>query len=385
MNSTISDILYHKIFESIDEAIAIENPDGIIIEVNNALCMLTGMSRNDFVGQKGLLHIISKEWKQEYIRFMNSCPADTRLQAEMFIKCPSRAGFWALLKCFGGSYGKIISFSDITEAKRQLTELRRNDERLRFLLEASSEGIVIHEKGVITDVNEATLKMFGYSADEIIGKSIYDFTPLKEHPLIRETIQKNLPTPVVREIYDRHKKIHLVELTGKTIEYRGKEIRVILLNDVTQLREKQVEEQRLVSIIEASPLMVAMMDSKGLRYMNKAGRDLLGYAPDEDILHLGVRDILKYPTDESIIKKVLSSALRTGSWKGQTIFKTKDGRDVLVSQTILAHVKEHNEIGFFSTIAEDITERTKAEQSLMVSRERLKYFMDESREGLIIY
>lgn len=51
--------------------------------------------------------------------------------------------------------------------------------------------MLIHEKGFITDVNNAALNMFGYTKEEVIGKSIFDFAPKKEHAQMADTILNN--------------------------------------------------------------------------------------------------------------------------------------------------------------------------------------------------
>lgn len=186
-------------------------------------------------------------------------------------------------------------------------------------------------------------------------------------------------------MYNKKRQVHFIEFSGKTIHYQGKDVRVVLLKDVTELRGQRIEEERLVSIIEASPFIVAMIDRKGLRYMNQAGRQLLGYGQHEDLSRLSLKNLISKSTEELILKVALPAAVKEGSWKGRSTFKAKDGHEVPVSQIIIVHVDENNEVDFYSTIAEDITERQLAEQTLLLSRERLKYFMEESREAIIIH
>ncbi|HUM45811.1 MAG TPA: PAS domain S-box protein [Chitinophagales bacterium] len=391
MNLLLTDLHYRNIFECLEEALAIEDVNGLIVQVNSSLCKLTGYSREEWLQQDGIGLIVPKEWRRDYDEFREGKKAGKAVEAELFLKRKDGTGCWVRIKSNpvkdddGFTIGRIVSLTDISAGKQQLAGLKRSDDRLRFLLEASSEGILIHEKGIITDVNDASLKMFGYSSEEVIGKSIFDFTPAKEHPKILETIGRNVQVPFVREVYNKKRQVQFVEFTGKTIPYQGKEVRVLLLKDVTELRGKRIEEERLVSIIEASPFVVAMIDRKGLRYMNYAGRQLLGYGSNEDLSRLSLKNLMTKSTEELILKVGLPGAVRDGSWKGHTMFKTKDGREIPVSQTIIVHVDENNEVDFYSTIAEDITDRQLAEQSLLLSRERLKYFMEESREAIIIH
>ncbi|MBA3647518.1 MAG: PAS domain S-box protein [Chitinophagales bacterium] len=382
---------YERIFTTLDEAIVVENAEGKVLLVNNKMCLLTGYSKTDWIGQEGISLIVADEWRKEYEHLRLNHPPDAACEFEGFFHKKNTSGFWGITKGIpfqndqGDFEGRIITIKDITDNKKKLTELKENDERLRFLLEASTEGIVIHEKGIIIDVNDATLKMLGYSREELIGNSIFDFTPKYEHEKIRKTIRENLPSPVIREIINRTGNIVYVELTGKTIQFRENEIRVILMRDISELRVKRIEEQRLISLIEASPHYVAMMDNNGLRYINPAGRTLLGYEILEDILHLRIEDLMTPESNEFILNEAIPTAIEQGIWKGQAAFLTRHGKKIETAQIILAHLDENGKLDFLSSIAEDITEQLRAREILMESRERLRYFMQESREAILIH
>ena len=66
--------------------------------------------------------------------------------------------------------------SDITERKRAETLLKSSEERYRQIVETAQEGIwLIDENDYTSFINKKMCEIIEYSAEEIIGKKIYDF------------------------------------------------------------------------------------------------------------------------------------------------------------------------------------------------------------------
>ena len=63
---------------------------------------------------------------------------------------------------------------EIAQRKAAEEEIRRSEERFRTLFEATLEGIAIVRNGVILEVNDALLAIFGATPDEILGRRLAD-------------------------------------------------------------------------------------------------------------------------------------------------------------------------------------------------------------------
>ena len=67
---------------------------------------------------------------------------------------------------------------DITERKRQETQLIESEARTRAILAAAVDAIItIDERGTIESLNPASEKLFGYAAEEMIGKNVKMLMP----------------------------------------------------------------------------------------------------------------------------------------------------------------------------------------------------------------
>ncbi|WP_449221220.1 CHASE domain-containing protein [Tistrella mobilis] len=69
--------------------------------------------------------------------------------------------------------GCVVTFSDVTDARRREVQLRESEARLQALFGTVGVGIVVIDaRGCMTMVNAATEKLFGRPAGEMIGRNV---------------------------------------------------------------------------------------------------------------------------------------------------------------------------------------------------------------------
>ncbi|MDO9436099.1 PAS domain-containing protein, partial [Hydrogenophaga sp.] len=71
--------------------------------------------------------------------------------------------------------GSHVLMTDITDAHQAEAALRESQDRLSKFMEASTEGVLFHRDGMITDANPAACKLYGAQLSALLGKSIFDF------------------------------------------------------------------------------------------------------------------------------------------------------------------------------------------------------------------
>jgi PAS domain S-box-containing protein len=134
---------------------------------------------------------------------------------------------------------------ELAERKRTEETLRESEERYRLLLESSPDPIVVYDMGGrATYVNPAFEQTFGFSSEDVFGKSI-DFVPEESWPETKKAIEDML----------RGKKIHLFEtkrLTrdGRVLDvqisstlYRNRDGKpagnIVILRDISALKQAE--------------------------------------------------------------------------------------------------------------------------------------------------
>jgi PAS domain S-box-containing protein len=142
-------------------------------------------------------------------------------------------------------------------------------------------------------------------------------------------------------------------------------------------RALEQEQARLAAVMEATSDLVAFADSDGrLLHVNPAGRKMLGYGSREDISQLNLNSMFPAWATDRVTKEAVPAARRDGTWEGESALVARDGREIPVSQVIIAHKSAGGEISFISTVARDITERKQAEKD----KERLLEELLQSRK-----
>src|SRR5262249_11333328 len=139
-----------------------------------------------------------------------------------------------------------------------------------------------------------------------------------------------------------------------------------------QQRAIEHERARLGTVLEATSDFVAFSDPEGsLLFINDAGRRMVGLTMNESIHTLRIADFYPRPAREEVVPKRLDIAKREGLWSGETALQHRVGRQIPVSQVIVAHKSSDGRLDFLSTIARDISERIKAEDELRTANARL--------------
>jgi PAS domain S-box-containing protein len=146
--------------------------------------------------------------------------------------------------------------------------------------------------------------------------------------------------------------------------------------DITAWRTDKEWLSRLAAVLEKTTDLVAITDSEGvLEYCNLTARKLLGLPED----HLAEKKIsfTQYMPPEDrrrLLGTAIPTALREGSWSGETTVVGIEGREVPLSHVVLAHEEKRGVTGYLSMIARDISgakevERLKNEFVSTVSHE----------------
>ena len=174
--------------------------------------------------------------------------------------------------------GAFVLINDITTQWQAERAIRDSEERLRKLADATTEGIVFHHQGVVTDSNEALQRLIGCSLEAMVGRAILDFVPEPWRPTVNEYMQSGREDPYEAAVLDQRGREIPVEIVGKTMPFEGGSYRLAVLRDISARKAAQarIEFMALHDNLTQLPNRVYLMERlEGILAMARRRRAML--------------------------------------------------------------------------------------------------------------
>ena len=174
----------------------------------------------------------------------------------------------------------------------------------------------------------------------------------------------------------RHWETDEVELLDKlavqlAIALQQSELITSLKNELDTRKKLEGELERLANVLEASEDYIGLADTQGkIMWNNPQMRKLMGA---EDVTKLSITDYHPAWALEIVRRKGIPTAIAQGTWLGESALLTKQGREIPVSQLIIAHKTADGDIEYISTVMRDLTPQIEAEKSLKEKAKELKW------------
>lgn len=348
------------------------NPDGFLTDVNEQMCRLTGYDRAQLVGSSFKHYFTEPERVGQVVKktFVNG--AVTNYELELRTKSGRRAILAFNATVFRDAEGRVqgifASARDISEQARLQQELDEQQLYNRSLIEASADALfAIAPDGLITDVNEESSRLTGYTRKQLIGSRFATyFTDSERARLgVQQTLDQGRVIGFELVLITRSgKRIALSFNAGVFTDAVGTNLGILAAardNTEPKRLEQQLRDQQIYtrSLIESNIDALMTTDPLGIiTDVNQQMEQLTGCSRGELIgspFKFYFSDPLRA---EDGIRQVLCEGKVTNY---ELTARAKNGQETVVSYNATTFNDQAGKLQGVFAAARDVTERKRAE------------------------
>ena len=129
-------------------------------------------------------------------------------------------------------------------------ELEESREKYRGLSEASFEAIFISEKGLCIEQNQAAEMMFGYTTAEALTRYGTEWIVPEDREMVMNNMLSGTEEPYEATALRKDGTTFPCILRGRMMHYKGKNVRVTSLTDITERKKAEEELKRASTRLE---------------------------------------------------------------------------------------------------------------------------------------
>jgi len=299
----------------------------------------------------------------------------------------------------GEEWHAVAIVRDITERKRAEKALRESEEGFRSVVENAPEAIFVSTRGRFRYLNPAAVRLFGAAAaSELIGQPVIASVHPDSRAAVAEGIRQVQELKVaISSVAQRYLRRDgtVLDIEGSVIPFvhEGENGGLVFVRDITE-RKRAEEELRATEYLLSESQRIAHLGT--WEFMEQDGKSVVAWTPETYRL-LGVSPetcvpsperfvSLIYPDDRAAMQAWMSACLagleppdlefRVGLPDGG--IRYLNGRGHLVPQDA-----ENRSIRMLG-VAQDITDRKRAEEALRQSEESFRSVVENAPDAIFV-
>ncbi|WP_185817640.1 bifunctional diguanylate cyclase/phosphodiesterase [Shewanella atlantica] len=409
--SVNNEILYRSIFNGVSDAFIFADSERRIISINHGMEVMLGYSADELAGRKtSVIYESDEEYERQGHRYFNLNAEDklkpyeanyVRKDGTIVVGETSRI----VIKTIDGQIQGYMGFiRDVTERNKTAMKLQASEAMLSHHIQNTPLGYISWDRNLnCIELNSSAEEIFGYSVDEVRGRSLVDLLVSQEvrgdiNKIGKALFKNNEASRNINENITKDGRAIICEWYNTPIVSESGEVIGVtsLVQDITRNRQTQADlhetekkfreqSQRYAEVIWGANIGTWEWNVQtGKTIFNERWAEMLGYTLKElEPVTIYSWEKLLNPDDADNVHELLNSCFRSeleifecefrmlhknGSWvwildRGRVVEWTNDGKPVRMSGT-----------------HQDITKSKQSEEELKLAARVFTY----AREGITI-
>ncbi|MGZ6988889.1 MAG: PAS domain S-box protein, partial [Thermoanaerobaculia bacterium] len=249
--------------------------------------------------------------------------------------------------------------------------------QLAAIVESSSDAIIGRTlDGTVLAWNAAAEALYGYSAEEAIGRPLSRHVPADRAGEIAKILERTRLGESVSdfETVRIRKDGRRIDVSLSVSPIRNSSGEVIaastIARDITLRKRADESIQKLVRAVEHVKSAIVMTDPDGaITYVNPSFKEIYGYSLQE-VIGKTPRILKSGKQDRAFYERFWQRLLAGESVREEFLNKTKDGRIVTIENYVSPVLDAKGTCVGFIAVQHDLTERKRAEQALSKAERR---------------
>lgn len=398
---------YFDLFNTITEAIYIQDENGVFIDVNDGVEKMYGYLREEVIGKTP--EFLSAAGKNDLSQILE-------LVTRTFeTGIPAQFEFWGQRKngevfpkdviCNKGRYfGKdviITTARDITQRKLAEDALKESEEKFSKIFHLSPDVIMISRitDGVIVDVNERAFTLAGYSREEALGMTTYQLNGWADEDernrYVGMLTKEGRVSNFEKKIVIKSGQIKDTTISGELIELAGEKYILTVIHDITdrikaerEIKERATQLQMLGDNLPNTMMYQLVRELNGdmkFTYLSKEVENITGKTVEEVLQDPNILFDLTYPEDQQIL-----AAAQKLSFTGMTPLSSEIRKYAVTGETrwfTINSVPRKLDDGrvIWDGVQIDITEKKVSEIKIKESEEKYRSLIAQATDAIVIY
>lgn len=378
---------YKTLVNSLNEGIWHIDKNGITTFANPQMEKILGYEKDEMIG-KSFFEFMEKTEIEKANKYFENRKQGISEKHEFELKSKNGKNLTlnlnttALFNESNEFIGALAAVTDITQIKKDELALKESEERFKSLFynNKTVSLIIDPENQKIIDANNTAVEYYGYSKEELLNLKMSDINTLPSHEieaLMQDAIKKGL-----NYFEFEHKladgKIKNVNVYNGLITISNKKLIYAIVIDITDRKNAELKlkesEEKFRTVVENSPLVTFVLDDKGVFTLSEGmGLKKLGLKPGQ-VVGLSAFDVYKdFPTILNAIKK---------AQKGEALREEVDIHGIVFDVLYNPVFNKKGNVTKIIGVANDITERKKAELELKENEEKFRLLVKNQGEGV---